>query len=367
MAIFGARDIAETDMARGLEARHREQRAEMRFGFARALRLQRQRAERLPRGMQIGLHAQRVLERLLGERIGSAFRERAAERELDRRIVGRKIRRAPEMAQRRVEILAFEQQRAETRERLRILARAQRDAEMLLGILALAAHQRDLPETRMRRADVRIERERFLVVRARAVEIARLEAQRAERELDAGLVGRKRVRTRQQLFGFLARAALMAQQAEQMQHLGIVRLPFEMLAVALLGLVETAQAVVFDRFFQHVGRVECSGNPAASRRMTGSGVCSASAAAHRAGPEVRPRRGLANYARCAGARLQPVAEIGNRPPCRAGGRARSSATRVGARKHGAADQVPMTLRVAAVTPPWTRRVRRLAQRRRQDS
>src|SRR5262249_15636674 len=150
------------------------------------------------------------------------------------------------------EIVALEQQRAEPRQRLRILARAKRDAEMPLGRLALAVHQRDLAEARMCGADVRIERERLFVMPARRVEIARLAAHGAERELDAGLLGRERMRAREEILGLGARTALMAQKAEQMQRVGVVRLALEVLAIALLGLVETAEAVEFDRIFQHV-------------------------------------------------------------------------------------------------------------------
>jgi hypothetical protein len=37
-----------------------------------------------------------------------------------------------------------------------------------------------------------------------------------------------------------------------MQRIGVVRLVFQMLAIALLGLFETAEAMEFDRIFQHV-------------------------------------------------------------------------------------------------------------------
>jgi hypothetical protein len=124
---------------------------------------------------------------------------------------------------------------------------------MLLGRFALALHQRDLAEPGMRGADVGIERERPLVVFARRREIAGLETQRAERQLDAGLLGRKRVRANQQILRLGIGAALVAQQAEQMQRVGIVRLGLEVFAVAPLGLVETTQAVQFNRVFQHDG------------------------------------------------------------------------------------------------------------------
>ena len=252
VAFFGARDIAESDMPCGDPFGHFEQRAEMRLGLARPLVLQGQSAEHLASRVQVRLQAQRVLERALGKARRAALGERAGERELDHRIVRREVRGAPEVAQRGVEIVALEQQRTEPAERLRILGDAQRGAEMPLGDIALAAHHRELTQARVRRADVRIHLERALVMRARGLELAGLETQRAEAERDAGLRRRDFARARDEISRFGGVAALMAQQTEQMQRIGIVGLFGEMAPVASFRLVETAQAVQIDRFFQHV-------------------------------------------------------------------------------------------------------------------
>ncbi|HEV7490095.1 MAG TPA: hypothetical protein VGO25_04770, partial [Rhodanobacteraceae bacterium] len=137
--IFRAGDVAKPDMTRGFRAGNRKQRAEMGFGFARTFRFECQRAERLARRLQIGFHPQSILERFLGKILGASLGERAAERQLDIRIVRREIRGATEMTKRGVEIVAFQQEGAQARQRLRIFARAQRDPEMGFRVFALAA------------------------------------------------------------------------------------------------------------------------------------------------------------------------------------------------------------------------------------
>ena len=251
VAAVRTRDVGHADLRSDLEAGDAEQFAVLRIGIGAATGLEQQRAQPRPRLVQVRLDAQRVAERLFGERGRVAPRERLAEHELDHRVVRREVGGATEVAQRRLEVAAFEQQPTEAGQRVRLFAVAQRGAEVLLGDRLLAAHERELAEARVRAGEVRIERERRVEAATRRLVVALAEVQRGERELDAGVFGGEFVRTPQQRAAFGRVTELVAQHAEQVQRLDVVGLLGEPGAIPLLGLVETALAMLVDGVFEH--------------------------------------------------------------------------------------------------------------------
>ena len=104
----------------------------------------------------------------------------------------------------------------------------------------------------MRAGQVRIDGQGALVGIARGLDVARLELDRAEHEQQLRLLRREFVGAPDQLGAFGQVAAQAAHGAEATQGFAAVGIGGQFLAIALFGLLETALAMVFDGFSEHV-------------------------------------------------------------------------------------------------------------------
>jgi len=102
---------------------------------------------------------------------------------------------------------------------------------------------------------VRIQNQRALEARTRASTVTGAQQCTAERKMKLRVLGIRRNRLPDQVERLVAIAALVAQDAEQVQRVGIAGLGEQMFTIGLFGGVELAALVQFKGFLQdHFGQ-----------------------------------------------------------------------------------------------------------------